>query len=283
MKAKPECIPCIMRQVIQASRFSRLSDEDVEEVVRNAMHILLKEKWSKTPPELAHLAHKVVRDKIHGDPYAEVKRKSNEIAMSIYPKLKRKLENVDEPLEYAIKLSIAGNIIDFGAFHDFSLDKIESVVDEITGRNLRYNSYTLFRKKLEKAKNMLIFLDNAGEIVFDRLLIETLQRYYDLDIDLAVKAGPIINDATIEDLKYVGLDKYAREILFISNGEKGYERNSPEVGEWIKEHDLVISKGQGNYEGLSEWNGIFYLLMVKCRVVADALKAEIGDLVFMYL
>ncbi len=282
MKACVECIPCILRQIIQASRFSGLNENDMREVVREAMNILLNEDWNKTPPELAHVAHKVVRDRINGDPYAKVKKMSNDMAMRIYPRLKRRVGESGNKLRYAIKLATAGNIIDFGAFHTFSLEKLEDMIDDITGREFRYDSHNLFLRKLEKSRRVLYFLDNAGEIVFDRVLVETLLDEYNLKFDFVVKAGPIINDATIEDLRYVGLDEFAENVLFISNGEVGYERNHPEVGRWIEEHDLTISKGQGNYEGLSEWEGVFYILMVKCNVVARDLNAKVGDMVFLY-
>ncbi len=283
MKASVECIPCILRQIIQASHFSGLNENDTREVVREAINALLKENWNKTPPELAHVAHRVVRERIKGDPYAEVKRMSNDIAMRIYPRLKRRVEETNDKLRYAIKLAAAGNIIDFGAFHSFSLDKLEKMVDDITQKEFKYDSHDLFLRKLKKARKILYFLDNAGEIVFDRILVETLLDEYNLKFDFVAKAGPIINDATLDDLKYVGLDKYAENVLFISNGEKGYERNHPEVGRWIREHDLTISKGQGNYEGLSEWKDVFYILMVKCNVVARYLNAGVGDIVFLYI
>ncbi len=243
------------------------------------MNALLKEGWSKTPPELAHIAHKIARKYAKGDPYKEVKKKSNDEALSLYPKLKKIVDESDDPLRTAIRIAIAGNIIDFGALEEYNIEK---TVNEVLHKKFAYDDYPLFKKILKNAKSILYFADNAGEIVFDKLLIEKIKEIKDYKITLVVKAGPIINDATLEDVKYIGLDKLINDIRYISNGEIGYERNSPEVKSWIKEHDLTISKGQGNYEGLSEFQGIFYMLMVKCPVIAEDINANVGDIILLY-
>ncbi len=279
MLAQVDCIPCVQRQVIKACRFSNLSEEDIEKVLREVMDALVNMDWRKTPPEIAHIAHGIVRRYAGGDPYAEVKRESNDLGLHMYPELKRIVDESDDPLRAAIRLAIAGNIIDFGAMVDFNL---QDTISDVMSRHFAYDSYDRFLRDMERARKILYFFDNAGEIVFDKLLIETLLGIYDISITGVVKAGPIINDATEDDLRYVGLDKYMDEVLFLSNGEVGYERNDPEVGRWIKEHNVVISKGQGNYEGLSEWKGIYYMLMVKCPVVAKSLSATVGDIVFLY-
>jgi hypothetical protein len=279
MKAGVDCIPCIQRQIIKASRFSGLSESEVEGILRRVMEALLEEKWNKTPPELAHVAHRIVREHINGDPYAEVKRESNELALGMLPELRRRVSESAEPLRTAIRIAIAGNIIDFGAMIDFDLSR---TVEEVLNKEFRYDDYDRLVEVLENADSILYFFDNAGEIAFDVLLIEQLLKIKDYHITAVVKAGPIINDATEEDLDYVGLRDMVTEIRYLSNGEQGYERSSPEVGRWIDEHDVVISKGQGNYEGLSEWKGIFYMLMVKCPVIARALNAKVGDVVLLY-
>ena len=279
MKARLDCIPCILRQVLRASQYSHLPPEIQEKILRESMNALLKEEWSKTPPELAHIAHKIARKYAKGDPYKEVKKKSNDEALSLYPKLKKIVDESDDPLRTAIRIAIAGNIIDFGALEEYNIEK---TVNEVLHKKFAYDDYPLFKKILKNAKSILYFADNAGEIVFDKLLIEKIKEIKDYKITLVVKAGPIINDATLEDVKYIGLDKLINDIRYISNGEIGYERNSPEVKSWIKEHDLTISKGQGNYEGLSEFQGIFYMLMVKCPVIAEDINANVGDIILLY-
>ncbi len=279
MKLRLDCIPCILRQVLRASRHSSLMMELQEKILRENMRLLLKENWNVTPPELAHKAHAIVRKYAGGDPYKEVKKKSNDEALSLYEELKNIVENSRDPLRTAVRIAIAGNIIDFGALEKFD---VRRTVEDVLQKNFAHDDYELFVNKLEHASTILYFADNAGEIVFDKLLIETLRKMGEYKITLVVKGGPIINDATMEDVKYVGLHQLVDDIRFLSNGEVGYERNSPEVREWIENHDVVISKGQGNYEGLSEFRGIFYMLIVKCPVVAEDINAKVGDIVLLY-
>ena len=279
MKAQPECFPCFLRQALQAAKFSSLSEDIQKRILQEVMEKLLKEDWNKTPPELAHIAHAVVRKYAQGDPYAKVKKESNDLALSMYPELKKIVEKSDDPLRTAVRIAIAGNIIDFGALESFDVKK---TLDDVLKRRFRYDDFEKFKKDLERGKRILFFADNAGEIVFDKLLIETIREMKDYQITLVVKEGPIINDATLEDAKYTGIDKIVDEIRFIGNGEVGIERNSPEVGQWIKEHDVIISKGQGNCEGLSEFRSIFYLLMIKCPVIARYLNGNVGDIILLY-
>ena len=283
MKLNLECIPCFMRQALKASRFCKLGEIEQEKILREVMTILLNERWDKTPPELAHVVHAVVR-KYCGDPYREVKRRSNELALKLYPDVREMVEKSEDPLKTAVKVAIAGNIIDFGAVDkdDVKEFNLMDFVRRVVNENLTVDHYKLFKEKLESGGSILYFADNAGEIVFDKILIETLFSIKKFRVTFVVKAGPIINDATIGDVKQVGLDEVVDEFRFISNGEIGVERNSPEVGKWIDEHDIAISKGQGNYEGLSEFSGIFYMLMVKCPVIARHIGVDIGSKIFLY-
>ncbi len=279
MKVQLDCVPCFLRQALQACRFSGLRVEEQEKVLRECMKVLLEIKWDSTPPEIAHRVHRVIRKYTHGDPYKEVKRKSNEIALQKYEEMKDLVRRSDDPLRTAVRLAIAGNIIDFGALEKFDL---ETTIQQVLKKQFRYDDYERFKRDVLNANTILYFADNAGEIVFDKILLETILSMNDVEVTFVVKAGPIINDATMEDAKFVSLTEIVNEFRFISNGEVGVERNSPEVMEWIKSHDVTISKGQGNYEGLSEFSGIYYMLMVKCPIVARDLSAEIGDIVLLY-
>jgi len=279
MKASPQCIPCFLRQALQAARFSHLNEDAQKEILREIMKKLLKESWERTPPELAHIAHRVVRKYVGGDPYKEVKRESNALALSLYPEIKKVVLNSPDPLRTAVRVAIAGNIIDFGALESFDIHK---TLEEVLVKDFKCDDFPRLVDSLKNGKKILYFADNAGEIVFDKLLLQMIRERWEPQITLVVKEAPIINDATLEDAKYVGMDEVVDEYRFIGNGEVGLERNSPEVGEWVKEHDVVISKGQGNFEGLSEFRGIFYLLMVKCPAVANYLNASVGDIVLLY-
>jgi uncharacterized protein with ATP-grasp and redox domains len=284
MKLNLDCIPCFQRQALQAVRFISDDEELHEKVLREVTKTLLKSNWDATPPELAYEVHRIVKSLTHEkDPYREVKKDSNDLVLKMYPALKAKVEASRDPLRTAVRLAIAGNIIDFGPLQGFNL---EETVKEVLKKQFAIDDYEKLKEKLKVAETLLFFTDNAGEISFDKLLVETFLETRSLEkIRFVVKGGPIINDATLEDAKYVGLCNLPNaEFLTMGNGEAGTgpERSSQTVKRWIKNHDLVISKGQGNYEGLSEHNGLFFLLMAKCPVIASDLNVEVGDIILKF-
>jgi len=284
VKLNLDCIPCFQRQALQAVRFISDDEELHQKVLREVAKKLLESNWDSTPPELAHEVHRIVKRLTNeSDPYKEVKKESNDSVLKMYPALKKKVEESSDPLRTAVRLAIAGNIIDFGPLQKFNL---EETVNEVLKKQFAIDDYEKLKEKLEDAETLLFFTDNAGEIGFDKLLVETFLEARNLEkIRFVVKGGPIINDATLEDAVYMGLcDLPNVEFVKMSNGEAGTgpERNSQTVKSWITEHDLVISKGQGNYEGLSEHNGLFFLLMAKCPVIASDLGVEVGDIILKY-
>jgi len=284
MKLNLDCIPCFQRQALQAVRFISNDEELHEKVLREVTKKLLESNWNSTPPELAREVHKIVKSITHEkDPYKEVKKESNDLVLKMYPRLKEKVEESKDPLRTAVRLAIAGNIIDFGPLQEFNL---EETISEVLKKKFVIDDYEKLKENLNDAETLLFFTDNAGEIGFDKLLVETFLKAKKLEkIRFVVKGGPIINDATLEDAIYMGLcDLPNVEFLTLSNGEAGTgpERNSQTVKNWITKHDLVISKGQGNYEGLSEHNGLFFMLMAKCPVIASDLGVKVGDIVLKY-
>jgi len=284
MKLNLDCIPCFQRQALQAVRFISDDEKLHERVLREVAKKLLESNWDSTPPELAHQVHSIVkRITNENDPYKEVKKESNDLVLKIYPELKQKVKKSRDPLRTAVRLAIAGNIIDFGVPQEFNL---EETIREVLKKKFAIDDYKKLKEKLKDAETLLFFVDNAGEIGLDKLLVETFLETKKLEkIDFVVKGGPIINDATLEDAVYMGLDRLPNsEFLAISNGEVGTgpARSSQTVKRWIREHDLVISKGQGNYEGLSEHNGLFFMLMVKCPIIASDLGVEVGDIILEY-
>jgi uncharacterized protein with ATP-grasp and redox domains len=269
---------------LQATRFISDDEKLHERVLRKVMKTLLDLGWDSTPPEMAHEVHKIVRSFTkEKDPYKKVKMKSNDLVMKMYPKIQKEIKESKNPLRKAIRFAIAGNIIDFGALQEFNLKK---TIKEVLKKKFAIDDYEQLKKKLEDAKSILLFTDNAGEISLDKLLVKTMLRIKRFErITFVVKGGPIINDATLEDAIYMGLDKLPNvEFLTVSNGEVGTgpKRSSQEVKGWIKEHDLVISKGQGNYEILSEHNNIFFMLMAKCPIIASDLGVDVKDVILKY-
>jgi uncharacterized protein with ATP-grasp and redox domains len=284
MKLNLDCIPCFQRQALQAVRFINDDEKLQEKVLKEVVKGLLASDWESTPPELAHKVHSIVKRVTNeSDPYRDVKRESNDLFLRMYPELKETVENSKDPLRTAVRLAIAGNIIDFGVTQKFNL---EETIRKVLKKKFAIDDYKKLKKTLENAKTLLFFADNAGEIGFDKLLVETFIGTTELEkLDFVVKGGPIINDATLEDAIYLGLDSIPNsKFLVISNGEAGTgpKRNSQTVKRWIHEHDLVISKGQGNYEGLSEHNGLFFLLMAKCPIIASDIGVLVGDIIIKY-
>jgi uncharacterized protein with ATP-grasp and redox domains len=284
MKLNLDCIPCFQRQALQAVRFINNDEKLHEKVLREVVKTLLTLDWESTPQELAHEVHGIVKRVTNeNDPYKDVKQESNDLVLRMYTELKETVKNSRDQLRTAVKLAIAGNIIDFGVAQEFNL---EETIREVLKKEFAIDDYKKLRENLEKAETLLFFVDNAGEIGLDKLLVETFLGTKTLEkIDFVVKGGPIINDATLEDAVYMGLNSLPNsEFLVISNGEAGTgpKRNSQTVKRWIYEHDLVISKGQGNYEGLSEHNGLFFLLMAKCPIIASDIGVEVGDIIIKY-
>jgi uncharacterized protein with ATP-grasp and redox domains len=231
---------------------------------------------NRIPPQIARKVHRIVRKVTkNNDPYKKVKDRYNRKALKMFPSLKQKVAGSKDRLLTATKLAIAGNIIDFGPSSKFDLEK---TIEEVLVQDFAIDHFDRFRKVLQKSERVVYLGDNAGEIVFDRILLEELK---DKEITFVVKGGPIINDATVEDAKFAGINKIAK-IKTVSNGEPGTgpKRNSKEFINLLKSADVVISKGQGNYEALSEVNAdIFFLLKVKCPTIARDIGVKIGGIV----
>jgi uncharacterized protein with ATP-grasp and redox domains len=252
------------------------------------MKKLIDLDWSKTPPEIAHLIHKFIREETGiNDPYIKAKKDSNDLALALIPEMRSIINKSLDPLEAAVRISIAGNIMDFGPFTSFNIEK---TLEDSLKKKFAINNFQRFKKEIMDAGSLLFFIDNAGEIVFDKLLIETIlelkrEDKKSLNIAVVLKGGPIINDATLEDAKYIGMNTIPSiEFKTISNGDPntGPIRNSKEVHKWIDNYDVTIAKGQGNYEGLSQFKEIYFLLIVKCNVIASDLAVSKGDIVLKY-
>ena len=229
------------------------------------MALFQKIQPTMTPPEIAHQVHRIVRETVDcDDPFKDAKVNSTTDALALYPALSRLVADSEDALDTAIRISIAGNIIDFGVM-DYIAD-LPSVVERILNQKLFIDDSESLRAKLSSADHVLFLADNAGETVFDRVLIETLP----MDVIYAVKAGPILNDATMEDAIAAGLDHCA---TLVSNGSDApgtiFEFCSETFRQMYQSAPVVIAKGQANYETLSESDEkVFCLLQVKCPVIA---------------
>jgi len=256
-----------------------------ETVIKEVMKHLQNISFSDSPPELSREVHAIIKKITKSkDPYKQVKINANKLVKNKYPKLKHMISSAKDPLLMALKLSIVGNVIDFGTSKRFSLDE---AIDAASSKHFVDVDYPKFKEKLKKSKTVLYLADNTGEIFFDKLLLEKLSTM-GKKLTYVVKANPIINDATIEDAKFAEIDKIAK----IVEGDDGQPHSCPgmvlkyaskELIDQLKSSDMVISKGQGNYESLSSIDrDIFFLLMVKCPLVARDIDTELAELVLRF-
>jgi len=230
---------------------------------------------NSTPPEMSITINKIVHQFTNSlDPYKKIKDKCNKTALNLYPELKERVKKADDSLLTAIKVAIAGNVIDLGVPGKFNIEKdLKSTLQQ----DFAILDYTEFKKALRKTDEILYIADNAGEVVFDRVLIEELNK----KVIYVTRGGPVLNDATIEDALFCGIDKIAK---VISSGSHApgtiLSYCSDEFLNYYNEAKLIIAKGQGNYETLSEEKKlIFFLLKAKCPVIAKDLGCKTGDII----
>lgn len=271
MEANLDCIPCAMRHALEASRMATEDKSLQEKALKKVAEELSTVPIDGTPLSISHRALRIVGE-VTGvsDPYNELKTKYNKKIMDMYPELKRKVTTSDDRLLTAVKLSIAGNIIDFGPGTEFDVEK---TIKETPNKDFEIDHFEQLREELNKAEEIVYLSDNAGEIVFDRILLEELEGK---KIRFVVKGLPILNDATAEDAEFVGIDKIAK--IEEIRGEAGLDNIQEGFKDKLREAELVISKGQANYEAFSKIDAnIFFLLMVKCPLIARDIGAEEGS------
>lgn len=275
MRTYLDCYPCFLRQALEAARLRGASETQQKNVLNQVLAVLRNTDLSRTPPEIGYLVHKIVRTVLgDNDPYAEVKEGATRLALDLYPRMRSLVAAATDPLDVAVRLAIAGNIIDAGPRADYDL---EAAIGRVPDRPLSIDHGTAFRVATHEASSILFLADNAGETVFDRLLIETLGR----PVVYAVKGAPVLNDATREDACAAGLDDIA-EIIDNGGDFPGtiLARCSKEFRCAFDSAPLVIAKGQANYETLSqEGTRLFFLLQVKCPVIGRDVGAPTGGLV----
>ena len=281
MKISYECGPCFLRQAREALDLSTDDEMLKMEVMGEIFQFLSKNFNEGTNSNGTGSAmHSIIKQKTGcRDPYYKEKIEGNEIALKYLPDVKRILD-ADDSLENHVKIAIIGNILDFGAF---TLDDdIESVIKNSLDKDLAIKDIDEFENSLKIHDNVLYLVDNTGEIVFDKLLLSKIKEY-GLDITIAVKSEPILNDACMEDAIDAGLDEFG-EIVEIGAGTVGYVDSeiSDEFREIFNSHEFIISKGMGNYEGLTEIDlsdkDIFFLLCAKCNTISKDIGVNLHDM-----
>ena len=282
MKTYLDCLPCLMSQALRAAR-AATDNEEIQRQVVNAVAGLIPEmSLGLKPPEIAQRGYRLI-NRITGnnDPFHETKIEANRAVLAIYPRLQQLVQQSADRLFTAFKLAIAGNSIDLGP--KFEYGSIENVIDSAIAGHLplAVNNYDQFRSRLNNSRTLLYLGDNAGEIVFDRLLIEEIHRVKELETYFVVREKPVINDVTIDDALVIGMDSVAK---VISNGSDApatiLSQCTAELQQLFRSADIILSKGQGNYESLEEESGnICFMLRAKCPLVAGLLEVNVGDCV----
>jgi uncharacterized protein with ATP-grasp and redox domains len=280
VRTELECLPCFFGQITRTLNHAGVNGDRGRSIARRAGEIIANASLDEVPARTSTLIHRLLRSESGVDPYQEVKTTYNRIALDLLPELTRISAAMPDRLEGGVRAAIAGNVIDFGIYDHIDLQRS---IEESFQLDLSRGSFDAFRHAVETAGRILYLCDNAGEIVFDRVLLRTLHEMKK-SVIVAVKGAPVINDATLDDAAAAGMTEYTE---LIDNGSDGIgtllESCSKRFQEAYRSADMIVSKGQANFETLEQTRDprLFFLFKVKCPVVARALDRENGDIVLM--
>jgi uncharacterized protein with ATP-grasp and redox domains len=264
-----------MQQAYRTAKIATNDDKKIKQVLDSVGEMIKTISMESTPPETGNMIYKKIREvTLNRDPYQKIKRDNINEALELYPRLKNIVLWSDDPLLTAIRIAIAGNVIDLGVDKEFN---IAEDIQKILKQDFAVCDYEVFKNQLNKAKTILYIGDNAGESVFDRILIEQMAK----PTTFVVREIPVINDCIIDDAFASGLSEVAE---IISSGSTApatiLSLCNNDFLEKFEKADLIISKGQGNYEGLSEVSSsVFFMLKAKCKVIANDLRVKEDDIV----
>ena len=281
MKSTIDCIYCYLRQAVNCMKHAEVPMEKQPEILYSLMDIIKTLDTNETPCyNSTFTIRKTYELSNCSDPFKAEKIESNHKAKELLQALEGSVDYSD--LHKLFVLSSAGNIIDTGIMFDYDIEK---TMKETLESGFSVDHYELFSKKLKNAKTILYLGDNCGEIVFDEPVVEFLSNL-GKEVYYAVKSAPILNDALIEDAIFAGIDKHS-EIVETGSGFLGVnpDDSSVEFMKLLNNADLVISKGQANFESLDEYPGaegrIFFILKIKCDGIAVRIPGSVyGDSVF---
>lgn len=276
VKTYLDCYPCFLQQALRAARLSGADETQQYSIMQYSLSLLRNLPSGANPPEIGYHIHQIVSDMVDiQDPYREIKEKSTQQAKALYPKMKVMVQQSEDPISLAIRLSIAGNIIDFGVSDQIA--DLWETVERVVHQHYAIDDNIELISRLKTADHILYLADNAGETVFDRILIEVLP----VPVIYVVKSSPYVNDATMSDALAAGLDTCA---TLIENGAHAAGTILPLCSEQFRAHfektPLIIAKGQANFETLSDaGEKVFCLLQVKCPIIGLDLGVPVGSIV----
>jgi uncharacterized protein with ATP-grasp and redox domains len=284
MKIQADCIPCILAMTLKAVQNLSLTAKAEKELLTEIMKIpgLRGLDWDQTSPAIIETVMTLITGMVHDpDPFRKEKIHLNTQALALLPVLEKIVDASAEPLYTAAKIAILGNSMD--VMMPEGLLSLEEFIREKLEAPLSREGFDLFRSRVLKARQILYLTDNAGEIGFDRLFIQTLKKRYDVHVTVVVRSLPTLNDATLKEAREAGLDQVA---TLLENGIDGpfpgtsLKRCSPSVRQLAHESDLIISKGGGNFDALSEdvsdlKTPVFFMLLSKCRPLNAFFKTRL--------
>lgn len=288
MRTSLDCLPCFFRQTLEAGKLLGLPADSIKHIMDEIGNELKHFPLEMSPPEMSyHMQRLFVELTGKEDPYLEIKDLSNREALAVIDELRAIVRNSQTPLETAVKLACAGNIIDYGAFPSgvdvqVEITKILQQQNTSGGSASSLFDFASFHQALKSARRILYIGDNAGEIVFDRVLLETIaQEFPQIELHFVTRESPILNDVLTKDALDCGLDSVA---TIVSSGSKTpgllLNKADPAFLKLYHEADMIISKGQGNFEALSDAEGpIFFLFIIKCEVIMHHIGGSLRDLV----
>ncbi len=275
MKMALDCIPCLVRQSLDAARLVTNDATDQERILRDVLFWLNEIGMDESPPVLAQRIHRRLREIAQsGDPYKQTKKRHNEMAVKLLPELREKIQKADDPLAMAARLAIAGNVIDMGMKSAIGEQDVHESLEHALAEPF-VGEWDRFHEATKNANKILYLADNAGEIAFDKLLVERLGPER---VTLAVRGAPILNDATLTDAREVGLADF---VTVVDNGSDApgtiLHDCCPKFQTLFREADMIVAKGQGNFESLShQGHDVFFLFKVKCHVIAEHVGLPLG-------
>ena len=284
MKIQADCIPCILTMTLKAVQNLSLTAKAEKDLLTEIMKIpgLRGLDWDQTSPAIIETVMTLITNTVHDpDPFRREKIQVNAQALALLPFLEKMVDASAEPLYTAAKIAILGNSMDI--MMPEGLSSLEKFIREKLEAPLSREAFDPFCRQMPKARQILYLTDNAGEIVFDRLFIQTLKKQYDVAVTVVVRSLPTLNDATLKEAMEAGLDQVA---TLMENGIDGpfpgtsLKRCSPAVRGMARESDLIISKGGGNFDSLSEEvagleTPVFFMLLSKCRPLNAFFKTRL--------
>lgn len=283
MRMHDKCLPCVINQVIKVANITGVTQK--EELLREVFTFLSKINFDETTPEIiGEIFEMIKRYTNNPDPYKETRNYYNTLFLNMLPEFERKIEQAENSFQLAIRYAIVGNIIDFNPIHNTLLEDIYDCFEKMEQLKLAIDDSHILMKDILNAKILLYLGDNCGEICMDKLLLKKIKELNpEVRLLFGVRGKPVVNDSITDDAYSVGIDEYA-EVIDNGDGSLGtvLNRTSPAFKEVYKKADVVIAKGQANYECLSEeTKNIYFLLMTKCDVIADDIGVEEKKMICM--